>query len=122
MTELYTDHLYLDSGIMHVRVYQLKGRNQRPEYKALRTVASESEDVAYLIGKISVLDKPFEDADVASDRIEAWVCGCPDFHFHQSDGVENGERKPSEMGHCKHLRQEVKHIMAESDDSQRELM
>lgn len=121
MTNIDTEHLYLDSGIMHERVHDLKSRNQKPEYLEIRTVDSESRDVSYLLGKVECLDVPFEDADVAEDRVELWVCSCPAYFFQESDGLETGERKPSEVGMCKHLRSSVRAEKAKADENQREL-
>jgi len=121
MSELELDAIELTNGVQHLRVSQLDAKNHKPEYLELRTVDSTSRDVSYLLGKIECLDKPFEDADVAADKVELWICSCPDFHFNQSDGVETGDRKPSEINKCKHIRKEVKHIKAQADDHQRRL-
>jgi len=121
MTELYDEHLLFDSGIQHRRVNQLKANNHHPEYRETRVVESESSDHAYLLGKIDVLDVEFEDADASVDTVSLWVCSCPDFHFNQSEGIETGDIAPSEVGECKHIRDEIKSKRAKADESQASL-
>lgn len=119
---LYSEHLILhDSGIQHRRVNQLKANDYNPEYLETKVAPSESSDYAYLLGRISVLSVPFAEADVSKDTIELWICGCSDFHFNQSDGVEAGERRPPEIGECKHIRQEIKSKRAQDDENQIQL-
>ncbi len=115
--KLYDDHLIYDSSLQHRRVHQLNANGYNPEYVETRVVESESRDRAYLLGKLRVLDVPFEDADASEDTITAWVCSCDDFWFSQSDGIEDGE-PPSSMGECKHVRQTVKVERARADEGQ----
>lgn len=118
---LYEDHLLLDNGIQHRRVSQLHAQNKNPTYQETRVVQSETSGHAYILGKIGVLEVPFPEADVAADAVEVWVCSCDDFHFSQSDGVETGERAPSECGECKHITDEVKVERAKADEGQASL-
>lgn len=100
---LYSDHLTINGGVVTIdRIQELEHRDHRPEIEEIKTVPSESQDHAYLVMRVSVLDVPFAKADIAEDRIETHVCSCPAFQFQESAGIESGELKPSEMGKCKH--------------------
>jgi len=121
MTDLYQEHLYLDSGIMHDRVNQMKAQNLRPEYLDIQAVPSESSDRAYLVAKVRTLTKPFERADVAEDRTEVIVCSCDDFHYNRTKGFENAEIDVTEFGKCKHCRLAYKVENAKSDPNQEQL-
>jgi len=122
MTDLYDDHLRYE-GCPFVeldRVHDMVERELRPELKDTRIVPSSSNNGAYLVHKISVLDVPFEEADIAEDRIESYVFSCSDFYFNQSDGIE-ADRKPSDMGTCKHC-SVYKTVRAEQDENQDTLL
>lgn len=101
--KLYSPHLYLDTAIMHTRVYQMQTQNRNPEYTDTYIVQSSQDDHYYLTAKVRVLDVPKSEADAVVDTVEVWVCSCDDFHFRQSDGFENGDVRPSELGECKHI-------------------
>lgn len=121
MTEIYTEHLYMDSGIQHDRVFQMKGQNLKPEYVDVRTVESESSGHAYLVGKVSVLTTNFEDADVAKDRETVLVCSCDDYHYNRSAGFENGDVPVTNLSHCKHCVSAYRTEKAQNDENQTEL-
>lgn len=118
MTDLYEEHLVLDGHLQHRRVSQLKARDRHPEYRETRVVESDSSDRAYLLGKVRVLTRAFEDADVSDDQTTIWVCSCDDYYFNQSDGLEDGSRSVVAVGECKHVRGEVKASRAMADDRQ----
>lgn len=115
--KLYDEHLLFDSGVQHRRVHQLKANDYHPEYVETRVVGSESRDCGYLLGRIRVLRVPFSEADASEDTIYAWVCGCDDFYYSQSEGVEDGG-SAAEMGECKHIRESVRVERARDDDAQ----
>lgn len=117
---LYQEHLYLDGGITHERVHQLKARNLRPEFIDIQVVQSESSDKEYLVGRVECLTKPFEDADVSEDRTEIVVCSCDDWYFNRSAGIEV-DKDPSTVQPCKHGTAAYKELRAQEDGKQQTL-
>lgn len=118
---LYKDHLRLDGSIVHTRVDQMKSQNLRPNYVENKIVPSSSKDHAYLVSKIEVLTKPFEDADVSADRVDIVVCSCPAYHFQESAGFENDDMSVTELGECKHITSAYKEKRAKADPDQTSL-
>lgn len=118
MPELYPDHLANENGLKHERFVDLKGWKYRPEYLEHKVVPSSSEDHAYLVSKIEVLNKPVQEADIVADSMEVILCSCDSFYFNESAGVENGDRKPSEMRKCKHGISAYRTEKAKNDEKQ----
>jgi len=101
--KLYDKHVsWTDSGLQLDRLKDLEARDMRPEVETVRIVESSSNDYAYLVAKVEVLDVPFDQADVVSDRVEIIACSCSDWYFNKSAGIETGEKRPSEVAPCKH--------------------
>jgi len=115
--KLYREHVEMSNNIQHIRVAQMDSQDLKPEYQDLRAVPSESQDHAYLVGKVSVLTKPFPDADATADRTGVIVCGCPAFHYQESAGFENGDMSVEELGECKHAGA-YREIRAKQDNQQ----
>jgi len=121
VSELYTEHLEVNrTGIKHKRFAQLQDRDRKPEYEDLRVVPSESSSKAYMVAEISFLTKPFAKADVIEDRVTGYVCGCDDFFYNKSAGVES-DADPTQMGTCKHITAAFKELKAKNDDKQQEI-
>jgi len=119
MTKLYNDHIeWTEEGLQLDRLVDMKERDLRPEVNNCKIVESSSDNGAYLVAKIEVLDVPFERADISADTVDLTVCSCSDWYFNRSSGVETGEVSPSEIGTCKHCRSAYKHLSAQADDSQ----
>ena len=121
MTELYTEHLDTSDGIAHTRFSQLQEQDKRPEYKELRVVPSSSEDRAYLVAEVSALSVPFNQADIAMDRVSLYLCSCDDHWYNQSDSIENPSRELSAVGECKHCIGSFRELKAKADDNQETL-
>ena len=121
MTELYDEHIeWRQDGLQLNRLVDMTARDLRPDVNDVQIVPSDSGNGAYVVAEISVLDKPFEIADVSTDRITTHVCSCSDFYFNQSNQIDV-DMKPSKMGTCKHIRAAYKSIKAEHDDNQQTL-
>lgn len=114
---IYTDHMTIGDGIDHDRVIQMRDRDLRPEYEALRVVPSGSQDHAYVVAKVSVLDRPFDEADVVDDRVEIIVCGCDDYWFTRSKDFETGAVSVRDLETCKHATA-FREEQVRNDDSQ----
>jgi len=118
--KLYKEHLEpTETGFMNIRQADMVSHDYRPQVEDTRIAPSESTDHCYKVQKISVLDESFSPAmDVAEARIEMYLCSCDDFYYNQSNGLENKDRKPSEVDKCKHIISEYRTERAEQDPAQ----
>jgi len=105
----------------HKRFAQLKDQDYRPEYQHLRTVASGSQDHAYLLGKVRCLSVPHKEADIVDDQMTVYLCSCDDHWYNRTKGFEEGNQSPEDIGDCKHISSEFAHLKAASDDKQTSL-
>lgn len=121
MPELYPEHLTNSPGLKHERFEDLDSWDYRPEYVDHKVVPSESKDHAYLVSKIEVLEKEFQNADLVADTINTYLCSCDDFFFNRSGGIDTGEKSPDEIGKCKHVRAAYKVEQAKQDPHQQEI-
>ena len=96
----------------------MKEQDLRPEVQECKIVPSSSDNGAYLVVKVEVLDRPFPAADISADQTTIHACSCSDWYFNLSAGIEHGDIAPSEIGVCKHGRAAYKAIKAQNDDSQ----
>ena len=98
----------------------LEAHNRNPEILEEHAVPSGSRpDMAHVVRKVSVLTKPFEQADSAVDCTTLWVCTCEDTQYNR--WPSDGTLPPLEsyVG-CKHCR-EFKAEKAIEDENQSEL-
>lgn len=121
MVELYQEHLTNAPGLKHHRFEHLESWNYHPTYQEHKVVPSESKDHAYLVSKIEVLKHPMENADIVEDTIMSYLCSCPAFYYQESSEIETFERKPDEMGKCKHIRSAYREERAKNDNQQETL-
>ena len=94
--------------------------DRNPETIIKRSVQSESNpEQCYLVRKVSILSKPFEQADAVADQTEITLCSCPDATYRkwfdsEPDVITSGIS-------CKHTREAFRTEKAKNDENQTQL-
>jgi hypothetical protein len=114
VAELHTDNIVEEDVITESLTYL---REHGYVAGATTAYAVVSDTHAYLVQEVETHDKPFAQADAAEDEYRLWMCNCHAYRYH--DGLPDLEEAPiTEWQSCKHIRECVRHIKAENDDSQ----
>lgn len=111
VAELYSEHVSV--AFQHELLSILQERELRPTVESFYSVVSVKhgdDNSGYIVARVSHLTEPFQEADVAVDRRETYLCACDGFYFHCFDADAGAK-----VGDCKHIKKVKRGVRGEHE-------